>query len=652
MSDTLSGGNGSLPIKATNMVQLFTIVVLLAGHLWSQTTVEQGRLEDLNFVRTQLPRLHANFFFQLNSQEFATAANRLQGRAGLLTDAQFHVELARLVAMAGDSHTSIALEGTAAANLGFKVFPVVFRWLDDGVFVTGTAPKYSRALGTRLIRVGDTPLDQVLQLLGTVIPHENQQWLRFRAARYLRGQQVLQGLGLLPRDSSSPFTFQDLGGNEFTLLLDSEGQAVASAPEPAEGPLPLYLRNPGRNYWFTYSAALRLLYFRYRACVNDPSDPFSAFAASLLRTLDANPVDSLVLDFRDNTGGDSSVINPLLDGLGQRLSRLLSNPQFRTFTVINKGTTSSGLLNAESLKSEALQVAAQFPGQGIESRLVVTGEPTGGKPEHYGSVSGFVLPSSRLTGQYSTRLFSPLPGIPSRDSFEPDIPVGIRSTDYFARTDPVLTAIIARWAGPVPAPSGNAIVVNGASFRTETGLAPGSFAAAFGNFGRPPDQILVAGEPGQIVNAGTAQVNFIMPAAVTPGSAAVSLRSAGTELAGGTATITRASPGLFILQPADPSQPGAVLNEDYSVNSRTNPAQAGSILQIFATGLHPLDASGSTVQVLVSSVTADLLYSGPVAQFPGLWQVNARLPVSLSGQIDLVLIERNVFSNAITIWAR
>jgi uncharacterized protein (TIGR03437 family) len=123
------------------------------------------------------------------------------------------------------------------------------------------------------------------------------------------------------------------------------------------------------------------------------------------------------------------------------------------------------------------------------------------------------------------------------------------------------------------------------------------------------------------------------------------------EEAAGTANITSAGPGLFVLQPADPSQPGAVENQDYSVNSQANPAAAGSILQIFATGYGPIDASGSApVKVILAGTPADVLYSGPIGQFPGLWQINARITTTLTGQLSLYLIAGNAASNAVTVW--
>ena len=53
------------------------------------------------------------------------------------------------------------------------------------------------------------------------------------------------------------------------------------------------------------------------------------FAARLLQTWDATPVDTLVFDFRGNPGGSNMLLKPLLDGLQQRLARSISNPNFR-----------------------------------------------------------------------------------------------------------------------------------------------------------------------------------------------------------------------------------------------------------------------------------------------------------------------------------
>jgi uncharacterized protein (TIGR03437 family) len=226
----------------------------------------------------------------------------------------------------------------------------------------------------------------------------------------------------------------------------------------------------------------------------------------------------------------------------------------------------------------------------------------------------------------------------------PDLTVPMRSADFFARHDPVLAAALARWNGAPPAPSGDVIAVNGASFRVEQGLAPGSFASAFGTFPAGVDGIQVNGANGRILAGSTAQINFVVPDSVATGTAVVSVRAGNREIARGQTTITTSGPGLFVIA-ADPSQPGAVLNQDNSVNGTAARAPRGSIIQIFATGY-----STGSVQVLAGGAPADVLYSGAVQQYPGLWQINARLPDGLTGQIPLYVISGTVPSNAVTLW--
>src|SRR4051794_4374730 len=88
------------------------------------------RAADLNYVSTQIPRLDPYFFDHLDRGRFQRAAEELNGRLSTTSDAEFYVALTQLVAMAGDAHTQLNLPGSTA------LFPLQFRWLDDGVFVT------------------------------------------------------------------------------------------------------------------------------------------------------------------------------------------------------------------------------------------------------------------------------------------------------------------------------------------------------------------------------------------------------------------------------------------------------------------------------------------------------------------------------------
>ena len=603
----------------------FTALLLNA-----QSSSIDSRTKDLSFVATQLPNLDPNFFSNLSRVEFQQAVNDLQAGLGTLTDSQFYVGLAQLVALPGDAHTYLYLSNAP----GFQTLPLHLRWLDDGVFVTSAGPEYTSALGTRLIAVGGLPVGDVVQRLGTVIPHENDQWLHYAAQTYLIQQQTLEGLGIIPEGSGAQMTFQRLDGAEFNLAVTASNEPRTSLLSVATGTIPDYLLNTSANYWFAYSAANRMLYFKYNVCANDPSNPFSTFTAGLLRMVDSNPIDTFVFDFRGNTGGDDSLINPLFNGLAQRLPQLAANPDFAVYVAIDKGTFSSAMDDAEVFKG---------PGLGAPMRLI--GEPTGGKPAHFGNVASFILPGSQIPGQYS-RQFNAAPSyIPAGDlSLEPDIAIAIRSTDYFARFDPVMAAILARSQAAPPPPTGDVITVNGASYRTDKGIAPGSIAISFGAFSKTPDGVLVSGIASQVLAASTTQVNFIVPVMVSPGVTVISIRAAGIEIASGTFTVSAAGSGIFVLQPGDPQQPGAIENQDSSVNDASNPAAPGTAVEIYATGF---SEGTPPVQVFFGDIPAPVLYSGLAG--PGLWQINASVPNGLSGRTPVFLISGGVASNAVTI---
>ena len=632
------------------------LLLLAAGTLCAQSPNVAGRQADLDFIGSQLPKLALNFYAQVAPAAYAAAVAALQAQIPTLTDAEFYVGLAKLAAMAGQDHTRVRLDDTAAVNAGFQVLPLRFNWMGDGLFVTQASAQYAQALGAQVVAIGSTPIDNVIQLMGAIYPHDNIQRLRSSASA-LRLPQIVQGLDIVPSAPATPFTFRTLAGNEFTLNLSASDDPLLTVADPLQGPIPPYLQNTGLHYWFTYSPPQKLLYFKYNSCNDDPANPFATMTDNLLSTIDANPVDTLVIDLRGNSGGVIQLINPLDEGLIARIVALVQNPNFRIYVMIDKNTYSAASYDAEYFKEPASQYGVPLPpGFDPAKILKVIGEPTAEALAVYMAAT-FTLPYSKLDGEYAVAVIpAPTWVTPDYDpggpSFGPDIAVPLNSTDYFARHDPMLAAALARFPGAPPAPTGSAIAVNGASFRVEHGLAPGSFASVFGAFPPGVDQVLVNGQNGKVVAASTSQVNFVVPPSATPGPAAISVRSAGSEVAGGQATITPTGPGIFVLQPADPTQPGAVLNQDSTVNSSSNPAAAGSILQIFATGYGPLDSSQQApVQVYLGYQPANVLYSAPSAQYPGLWQINAQLPGGLSGQLPLYIIAGNIASNGVTVWA-
>lgn len=385
-------------------------------------TREDKWRQDLKVLATELPRRHKNLFFQMSKDEFERAVAQLDQQIPSLTDDAIMVNMARIVAMAGDAHTRLRLPESGR----FHFYPLELYAFKDGWFVTRATTEYSRASGARLVKIGDTPVEQAYAAVSTVIPHENDAQVKNAAPLYLLMAETLYTLGILPGTDKGRFTFQNSMGETFTLELTSAelDSKPEWAPDPTTGSLPLYRQKPKLNYWFEYLADTQTLYVQYNACVGMKDKSFANFSREVLAFADTHPVKRFVVDLRRNDGGDSSLAQPLITGIKQRAAL---NQRGRLFVIVGRGTFSSAVLNALDFKNK--------------TQAIFVGEPTGGKPNHYGEFEEFTLPHSRLRVGYSTKYFSY-----SQDdtpSFVPDVLVELSSADYFAGRDPVLEAILA-----------------------------------------------------------------------------------------------------------------------------------------------------------------------------------------------------------------
>ena len=175
-------------------------------------------------------------------------------------------------------------------------------------------------------------------------------------------------------------------------------------------------------------------------------------------------------------------------------------------------------------------------------------------------------------------------------------------------------------------------------------------------------QVLFDGTPAPLVYAVAGQVSAIVPFDVAgKQQTAVQYQYnadgewfAGPSVASNTVTmpVAAAVPAIFALN-ASGSGPGAILNQDYSVNGASNPAAAGSVIQIFGTGGGavaggatdgaPAKGAGSLVTqpvtATIGGVNAQVGYAGPAPDLVnGVIQVNLTVPSGLTPGLQPVVI--------------
>jgi hypothetical protein len=392
----------------------FALPPLLGVAAWRQ---------DLQVLATQLPALHKNAFANITPQQFNQAVAQLDQDIPNLQEPEIVVRFIKIAAMIGDGHTTIHTGGSPEQ---FKVYPLVCYWFTDGLYVIQASAPYRSALGMRVVRIGQTSVDDANNIVKAEISHENDAWVMAQSPARLVSPEILFTERILPDMQTGHFVFQRVSGEQFALdvapVSSRETINYYQAPDPSVIPTPLYRHNPTLNYWFDYVPDSQTLYFQYNVCQNMVNLPFSQFAQQMNNFSATHAVSRLVIDLRNNGGGDSTILQAFINGVAATPD--INRPD-RLFVIIGRQTFSSALLNAISLRQQ--------------TNGTFVGEPTGGKPNAYGEVQSFNLPNSQLTVQYSTKFFQTVPGDPL--SLFPDNLIQLSSADYLAGRDPVMAWI-------------------------------------------------------------------------------------------------------------------------------------------------------------------------------------------------------------------
>jgi uncharacterized protein (TIGR03437 family) len=171
---------------------------------------------------------------------------------------------------------------------------------------------------------------------------------------------------------------------------------------------------------------------------------------------------------------------------------------------------------------------------------------------------------------------------------------------------------------PVPKPSITS-VVNAASFQN-TPVVPGSISTVMGKqFTGKSITVTFDGMPATVLFSNDTQINVLVPAELASKTVANLGITVDGESAGDfKVNVAPFSPAIF---------PGAVLNQDYSVNAAGAPAKPGSVIQIFATGL---SGTGTITAHIHDRDVSVPYYAGPAPGLTGVQQVDLVVPQDLT----------------------
>ena len=168
-------------------------------------------------------------------------------------------------------------------------------------------------------------------------------------------------------------------------------------------------------------------------------------------------------------------------------------------------------------------------------------------------------------------------------------------------------------------------------------------------------RVLFDGRPAPMVYSTDGQLSAIVPYAVAGNpTTSIEVEYYGARSNAVQLPVAASAPGIFTAASSGTGQ-AAILNQDFSVNSRDNAAARGSVIQIYATGegqtvpvgtdgklaAAPLPVATLPVTVRIGGIDAPVLYSGGAPGLvAGVIQINARVPQEVPAGPDTPIIIR------------
>jgi len=415
-------------VRTLSLVWL-SILVLIAAPLDAQNSREVDWDYEIDLLGRELAEKHPNLFFSTDSSIFFKAIKEVAAEAPGKSRFQMAVKLQQVLAQMGDAHTLINFHFHIDKSL---ILPMETYWFEDGIYITQVDSLYEDALGKKLTAINGFPLSAVIDSFSTLLVQNNKSVIKYQFPRMLGWTQLLAHFGFSNTESLC-LQVEDQQGNMEEIRMNlpvTLGKNLRIKPET----IALGWQDQKAYFRQNYFEKDRIFYIQYNKCWSREVEEeygsgasalfmpsFKDFEKEVFQILKRQQVDKIIFDLRFNNGGHPQQGKDFIE----KLHKVRIKGPGKFFLLVGRKTSSEALINAVDYM--------KYPG------VVVVGEETGGKPNHFGQVRRFVLPESGLIVSHSTTYFPLMEEDPG--SLVPDVKAADSMESYLKGVDPAYEAV-------------------------------------------------------------------------------------------------------------------------------------------------------------------------------------------------------------------
>lgn len=412
------------------------LVLLTAFRSWTQTPAEWQA--DLRHLQKTVHEKYSNLFHTITAADWDKAVEKFHGEIPSLNKMQTLAGFIRMVSLFNIGHTQVATWGfhqPSSAAIKLSRYPYRLYWFSDGLYIQSADKQYEKAVGGRILKIGNMKTDDAIAAIRPLVSYENEQGFKSNSIFFLANPQFMQVQGITNTDQEVSMLISK-DGKEQTVTFKS----VDNTPPSATGIelpenwvagrktdiTPLWQKDAGKFRYFEYLPSSKTVFVRHSVTQNDGPSTITAFFKKVFDFIDNNEVERLVLDVRLNGGGNNYLNKDIITGI--IASRKINQPG-KFFCIIGRRTFSA----AQNLVNELERY----------TEVIFAGEPTSENVNFYGDTKTEVLPNSKLPVNLSWMWWQNLDPRDKRKATSPRLAADMSFADYYNNNDPALNAVMA-----------------------------------------------------------------------------------------------------------------------------------------------------------------------------------------------------------------
>jgi hypothetical protein len=426
-------------------LRVASVVLLSAVFLFAQGQDSRLWQDDLEYLVKRIEIMHPNPYAYFPREEFIKLKDALSERIPRLSEAEIVISLSELLARLEDGHTRMGFEYSDPSwlNRTFHLLPFILYSFDDGFYILAGMPEHKEWVGAKVLRIGNMPAEEAAGKFGALYSHDNRSgekknlWFTLGLAEMLKhigAVEAVDRINLTLQTATNKGEEVSIATVPFTDMArhlgswyPQAGSALSTMNETSANPLPLWRKHRQEAFWFEYVPEEKMMFLQINSLSfswgNGPGS-FGRQCEGFFKAFDQSAPEKLVIDIRANHGGNHVEL-PLLKGI---LARPAIDRPDKLFLITGRVTYSAAVHFTTVFRKH--------------TQATTIGEPTAGRPNHYGAIRRFKLPNHpQVTIGCSIDYYQDSEPFDFNTTHTPDIAASMTASDYRNNIDPALARV-------------------------------------------------------------------------------------------------------------------------------------------------------------------------------------------------------------------